>query len=86
MRETKWLNCRLADIQSELVCKEHAVSPPVTSRFLRAQGYELRLNLKTLEGDSPAQRDEQFQYIETQQAQHRAAGQPRISVDTKKKS
>lgn len=85
MSETKWLNCRLTDAQIALESKEHFVSPPVISRLLHAQGYDLRLNVKTLEGCAHPQRDEQFQYIQTQQAQHQAAGQPQISVDTKKK-
>ena len=85
MSQTKWLNCRLSDVQSELESKKHAVSTPVISRLLRAQDYELHLNVKTLEGGAHPQRDEQFQYIEAQQAQHQAAGQPQLSVDTKKK-
>ncbi len=85
MRETKWLNCRLVDVQPKLAAQEHCVSTPVISRLLHAQAYDLRLNVKTLEGDSHPQRDEQFQYIQAQQAHHRAAGQPQISVDTKKK-
>jgi len=85
MCASKWLNCRLSDVQSALESKAHAVSTPVISRLLRAQDYELRLNVKTLEGGAHPQRDEQFQYIAAQQAQHQAAGQPQISVDTKKK-
>lgn len=85
MGESKWLNCRLADVQPQLAAKEHVVSTPVISRLLHAAGYTLRLNIKTLEGRAHPQRDEQFQYIQAQRAQHVAAGQPQISVDTKKK-
>ncbi len=72
MSETKWLNCRLCDVQVELASQAHAVSPPLISRLLHAQAYELRLNVKKLESESHPQRDEPFQYIQAQQAHHRA--------------
>ncbi len=85
MRESKWLNGRLAEVQPKLAAKAHSVSRPVISRLLHAAGYALRLNVKALESCSHPQRDEQFQYIQAQRAQHIADGQPHISVDTKKK-
>lgn len=85
MSEAKWLNCRLADIRRELATRGHAVSKPVISRLLRAQGYSLRANVKQAAGKQHAERDKQFQYIRTQRAAHLDSGQPVISVDTKKK-
>jgi len=85
MGETRWLNCRLTDMQTELGGKQHTVSTPVISRLLHAHDYHLHLNLKSLEGAAHPQRDEQFKYITAQRAQHQADGQPCISVDTKKK-
>jgi hypothetical protein len=85
MGEAKWLNCRLWDIQAQLVKLGHAVSSPVISRLLKAAGYRLRLNVKEYEGPPNAERDRQFAHIREQREAHRQAGQPTLSVDTKKK-
>ncbi|GLX03046.1 hypothetical protein Misp02_71320 [Microtetraspora sp. NBRC 16547] len=42
-------------------------------------------NVKTLEGKQHPDRDAQFRYINDQVKEHQSAGQPAISVDTKKK-
>jgi Rhodopirellula transposase DDE domain len=52
---------------------------------LRALGYSLQANRKTLEGASHPDRDAQFGHINETVAAALAAGQPAISVDTKKK-
>jgi len=85
MSAAKWLNCRLTDIRRELTSRGHAVSKPVISRLLRAQGYSLRANVKQAAGNQHPERDRQFQYIRAQRAAHLDTGQPVISVDTKKK-
>lgn len=85
MSHHKWLNCRLSDIQQRLHGQGRRVSKPVISRILRAHGYSLRANVKQEAGKQHPQRDQQFQYIQTQRTQHQAAKQPVISVDTKKK-
>ena len=55
-------------------------------RLLRDRKYGLRSHRKVLHtGKSHAQRDEQFQYIAAQREEFRRGGDPRISVDTKKK-
>jgi hypothetical protein len=85
MSSTKWLNCRLRDVQAALAARGHPVSLPVISRLLRAAGYRLRGNRKQVGGPADPQRDAQFRHIAAEQARHLAAGQPVISVDTKKK-
>lgn len=85
MSEQKWLNCRLGDIRQRLQQLGHAVSKPVISRLLRAHHYSLRANVKQASGADHPERDMQFRYIQTQRAAHQDAGQPVISVDTKKK-
>ncbi len=85
MRATKWLNCRLSEVQQKLEAQGHAVSQPVISRLLQAHDYHLHVNVKEEEGPSHPERDRQFQYIRAQRAQHQQAGQPCLSVDTKKK-
>ncbi len=85
MGKAKWLNCRLQDIQERLEEVGHGVSRPVISRLLKAAGYGLRLNVKIHEGKAHPDRDTQFRYIRQQRAAYQQAGQPTLSIDTKKK-
>ena len=85
MSARKWLNCRLSDIRQQLDERGHLVSKPVISRLLRAHGYSLRANVKQHAGKQHPDRDQQFRHLHAQRALHQAAGQPVISVDTKKK-
>lgn len=82
MTTTKWLNCRLADVQEQLAVQGHVVSRPVIGRLLKAHDYRLRANRKELTGAQPPDRNAQFEHIAAQRQQHVAAGQPVISVDT----
>ena len=54
-------------------------------RLLKQQGYRLQRTVKTLEGAQHVDRDAQFRYLNEQAKVHLAAGQPVVSVDTKKK-
>lgn len=85
MTSAKWLNCRLRAVQTRLAAQGHTVSLPVISRLLKAAGYRLRGNHKQLAGTHHPDRDTQFTYIQTQRQAHLDAGQPVISVDSKKK-
>ena len=60
--------------------------PTTIGRLLRGQDYGLRSHRKVLHTGKPhAQRDQQFQHIAAQREEFRGSGDPRISVDTKKK-
>jgi hypothetical protein len=85
MSSTKWLNCRLCDVAKRLSALGHRVSRPVISRLLKQEGYRLRVNDKQLTGEAHPERDQQFTYLRQQRAKHQQAGQPCLSVDTKKK-
>ena len=64
----------------------HRACPTTIGRLLREQKYGLRSHRKVLHtGKTYAQRDQQFQYINAQREDFRNSGDPRISVDTKKK-
>ncbi|MGH2741207.1 MAG: ISAzo13 family transposase [Thermoleophilaceae bacterium] len=63
----------------------HRVSHETVAKLLRSLGYSLQANRKTLEGASHPDRDAQFAHINQTVADAQAAGQPTISVDTKKK-
>ena len=54
-------------------------------RLLRGAGFSLQANAKTLEGAQHPDRDVQFRCVNEQVKDHRAAGEPVISVDTKKR-
>ena len=81
----KWLNCRLVDIVQALKSVGKQVSQPVISRLLKARDYRLHQNVKQNDGTAHPDRDAQFTYIAQQRALYQDAGQPTISVDTKKK-
>jgi hypothetical protein len=53
--------------------------------LLKGLGYSLQANRKTLEGSGHIDRDAQFRHIAETVKNAIAAGQPAISVDTKKK-
>jgi Rhodopirellula transposase DDE domain len=63
----------------------HRVSRETVAKLLRDLGFSLQANRKTLEGASHPDRDAQFAHINQTVAAAQAAGQPTISVDTKKK-
>jgi hypothetical protein len=48
-------------------------------------GYRRHVNRKTKEGSSHPDRDSQFEHINAKASECLAAGQPVVSVDTKKK-
>ena len=85
MRERKWLNCRLVDIEARLEAQGYKISQPVIGRLLKKHDYCLRVNSKQRESQPHPDRNCQFEYILEQRQQHQARGQPRLSVDTKKK-
>jgi transposase len=63
----------------------HQISHSVVGELLRSLGYSLQANRKTREGGNHPDRDAQFTYINEQVKAALAAGEPAISVDTKKK-
>ena len=63
----------------------HQVSHETVARYLRSLGYSLQANRKTKEGSSHPDRDAQFRHINQTVQTALSAGQPAVSVDTKKK-
>lgn len=80
-----WTNKSTAKIAQELSRRGHHVSDETVRRRLLELDYSLQVNQKSLEGSSPANRDEQFRYINALVKQNIAQGQPVLSIDTKKK-
>jgi hypothetical protein len=75
----------LRHLAAELTRQGHPVSAPTVGKLLRENGFSLQANAKTLEGAQHPDRDGQFRYLNEQVKEHQAAGEPVISVDTKKK-
>jgi len=85
MRILLWTTRSLRNLARVLAKKRHKVSPTVVGNLLRELHYSLQANSKTKEGAQHIDRDAQFRYINTQATAFLNAGQPVISVDTKKK-
>ena len=81
----RWTTKLLRHLSGELARQGHPVSAPMAGSLLRENGFSLQGNAKTLEGDQHPDRDAQFRYINEQAKDHQAAGEPVISVDTKKR-
>ncbi len=80
-----WTAKSLRNLAGELGALGHRIGHNVVADLLRGLGYSLQSNRKTLEGSNNPDRDAQFGYINEQVKSALAAGQPAISVDTKKK-
>jgi hypothetical protein len=81
----RWTSKSTAHLAKELVREGFRVSDDTVGRLLKAMGYSLQANVKAKEGASHPDRDGQFRYLNELAGRHVAAGQPVISVDTKKK-
>ncbi|HQT75251.1 MAG TPA: ISAzo13 family transposase [Acidiphilium sp.] len=81
----RWTSQSTYQIRDALRALGHEVSEDTVQRRLRAMDYSLQQNAKDKEGSAPPERDQQFRYIERLARAHLRAGQPVISVDTKKK-
>jgi transposase len=81
----RWTCKSLRVLAAELCQAGHEVSYRTVGRLLKYLDYSLQANKKTLEGAQHADRDAQFEYINTQVSKQITAGNPAVSVDTKKK-
>ena len=81
----RWTCKSLRVLADELKRMGHSISYRVVGEVLRELGYSLQANRKTLEGTSHPDRDAQFRHIHERVKENQGAGQPVISVDTKKK-
>lgn len=81
----RWTAKSTRKLAEELTAAGHPVSPQKVGRLLKEVGYSLQSNQKTLEGKTHPDRNAQFEFINARTEEFQAAGQPVISVDTKKK-
>jgi len=85
MRPLLWVSKGRAKLAVALRALNHTISPNTVGKMLHTLGYSRQVNRKTKEGSHHPDRDGQFQHINSQVLALQAAGQPVISVDTKKK-
>ena len=81
----RWTCKSVRRLAAELGELGHRVSRQLVMGLLHEAGYSLQATRKTLEGGDHPDRDAQFVHLNARVAEHVAAGEPAISVDTKKK-
>jgi len=81
----RWTSKSAAKLAQALREMGHQVVDRSVLRLLKAQGYSLQANRKTREGAKHPDRDAQFAHINETVVAALAAGEPVISVDTKKR-
>jgi len=85
MSPLKWNSRSTYQIRQYLASQGHEVSEDTIQRRLRKLDYSLQANRKDKEGESHADRDQQFHYINETAKRFLRRREPVISVDTKKK-
>jgi len=84
MSPLRWTCKSLSQLAAALVAQGHRIGRTVVGELLHKQRFSLQANRKTREGEGHPDRDAQFVHINTSVKAALAAGQPVISVDTKK--
>jgi hypothetical protein len=85
VRPLLWVSKSLDKLASTLAAMGHSISPNSVRKLLTEIGFSRQVNRKAVEGASHPDRNAQFEYINAEVVAAQAAGQPVISVDTKKK-
>jgi hypothetical protein len=85
MSEITWNILSLRDIARQMALRGFSVSKDTIAGLMHAGGYSLQGMSRVLEGKQHPGRDGQFRHINARIAEYRAAGDPVISTDGKKK-
>jgi len=80
-----WTTLSVRGIAAELTAAGHPCGNNAVLRLLHAEGFSTQGNSRTVEGKRHPDRDAQFRYIDDLGRGYLAAGDPVISIDTKKK-
>jgi Rhodopirellula transposase DDE domain len=81
-----WTSKSVRNLAEELGAQGHQAGKDLVARLLKGKlGFSLQAARKTLEGKQHPDRDAQFRHINDTVSAAIAAGQPAISIDTKKK-
>ena len=81
----RWTLTSTYELARQLGAQGFKVSAELVRRLLHQMGYSLQAPAKQVEGASHPDRNAQFEYLNATVAERLAAGEPVISVDTKKK-
>jgi hypothetical protein len=81
----RWTCKSTRRLSRELAKIGYSASSRLVGVLLRGMGYSLQGNRKTVEGKQHPDRNAQFEHINARVTEEMRAGQPVISVDTKKK-
>jgi hypothetical protein len=85
MRPLLWVSKSHAKLAAALSAMGHKIKKSSIPKLLGVLKYRRQVNRKTLDGSSSPDRDAQFEHINAAVITTQAAGQPVISIDTKKK-
>jgi hypothetical protein len=85
MSPLRWTTKSTRALAAQLTASGHRVGADTVADLLRAEGFSLQANTKTIEGKQHPDRDAQFRYINEQVKDHQDTADPVVSVDTKKK-
>ncbi len=85
MSTLRWTLKSTRQLAKALTDMGHQVSSWTVGQLLHQMGYSLQSTAKQLEGTQHPDRDAQFRHIDQEATARLAAGEPVISVDTKKK-
>ena len=80
----RWTVTSTRKLAAELGRQGHPVGADTVAALLKAEGFSLQGTSRTTQGARHPDRDAQFRYSNGQVKEFTAAGQPVISVDTKK--
>jgi hypothetical protein len=84
-RPLRWVSKSHAKLAAALRAMGHKIGKSSVPPLLEVLEYRRQVNRKTLEGSRNPDRDAQFEHINAAVIAAQAAGQPVISIDTKKK-
>ena len=85
MAEVTWCSQSLRELARLMAARGFSCGKDTAARILRDAGYRLQAMAKVLEGSQHPDRDAQFRHVNGRIAAFRAAGDPVVSVDAKKK-
>ncbi len=80
-----WTTLSVRGIAAELTAAGHPCAKNAVLRMLHAEGFSTQGNSRAIEGRRHPDRDAQFRYIDDLAKRYLTAGEPVISIDTKKK-
>jgi Rhodopirellula transposase DDE domain len=81
----RWVSKSQRRLSAALAEQGFTAGQKLVGRLLKRLGFSLQANSKTREGSNHPDRNAQFEHINAEVKAFQAAGQPVISVDTKKK-